>query len=259
MKNWHCWAHTWWRWGGNHFCWCFVCVCVCAINKIKSICSHICWNNKNKKQPSSPPCGRSSCKKSDKGKCFGLPSHHTQGHIDLCCDYLRNTTSSLQADCVSDWGSTHEKDGAKRKISHTYIYIYIYIKYIFTAQLKRPKLVAAITAIQPNRDISIFRLLWDSTEAVSNENSDVLSPAWNRWIRHITFHKGAKGFCNFFLFQALAQIGGVWTVVFLLPFIYFFFSLAHGAYKQTSQRPPPPAPRSIISPLTPALSLWDRD
>lgn len=30
---------------------------------------------------------------------------------------------------------------------------------IFTAQLKRPKLVAAITAIQPNRDISIFRLL----------------------------------------------------------------------------------------------------
>ena len=31
----------------------FMFVCVCAINKIKSICSHICWNNTNKKN--SPP------------------------------------------------------------------------------------------------------------------------------------------------------------------------------------------------------------
>lgn len=53
--------------------------------------------------------------------------------------------------CVSDWLVSllnKRRDGAQ--IFHTYIFI---------AQLKRPKLAAAITAIQPNRDISIFRLL----------------------------------------------------------------------------------------------------
>lgn len=90
----------------------------------------------------------------------------------------------------------------------------------------------------PNRDISIFRLLWDSTEAVSNENSDVCSPARNRWSRCIASRTGPEG------------IKGIYSHLFVsVPFSHACAFLV--LCTRTEAAPPPSLPLPHKS-----LVLW---
>lgn len=98
--------------------------------------------------------------------------------------------------------------------------------------------------MEPNRDISIFRLLWDSSEAVSNENSDVCTHCKKQveQTHHIPYETPRHQRNSLGSFCEGAVFYSVWF------FIFFYFNLST---RKTNPPPPPSLPFAHKS-----LVLW---